>query len=86
MIPAQELSLDLIPLFDAGLWTLPDRGSQFISGLIAPGSIHAHLGDYLCLKEFVMMTFGDCSRKKTIVGRICHKVAPSVCHATLLQI
>jgi len=30
MIPAQELSLDPIPLFDAALWKLPDVKSQSI--------------------------------------------------------
>jgi len=31
MIPAQELSFDLIPLFDAALWNFPDVQSQYIS-------------------------------------------------------
>lgn len=30
MIPAQELSLDPIPLFDAALWICPDVESQII--------------------------------------------------------
>jgi hypothetical protein len=31
MIPAQELSLDPIPLFDAALWELPGVESESIS-------------------------------------------------------
>jgi hypothetical protein len=30
MIPAQELSFDLIPLFDAALWNLSGRTEPFI--------------------------------------------------------